>query len=206
MLLATIAFAQLLRTCAPNVNPRTMTAVVRVESGGNRLALHDNTLRRSFSPVDDTEAVAWASQLVGMGHSVDIGLSQINSANLPRLGLSVSDAFDPCTNLRAGATILGEDYASAEARFGPGQMALRRALGAYNTGSLFAGQTYVNAILVAAGLAPDDAGPPATVADRRPPSPNSGSPTSSIVVYGSTQSYATRRVAGSSVEVILGNR
>jgi type IV secretion system protein VirB1 len=206
MLLATIAFAQLLRLCAPNVNPRTMTAVVRVESGGNPLALHDNTLRRSFSPADGLEAVAWASPLVGMGHSVDIGLSQINSANLPRLGLSVSDAFDPCTNLRAGATILGEDYASAQARFGPGQVALRRALGAYNTGSLFAGRTYVNAILVAAGLAPDDVGPPAAVAGRGSPATGSAGPASSIVVYGSNPSYTTHRVAGSSVEVILGNR
>ncbi len=203
MLLASIALAQLLRTCASNVSPQTMAAVVHVESGGNRLALHDNTIDRSFSPVDANEATAWASELIAMGHSVDLGLSQINSANLPRLGIGIANVFDPCTNLRAGATILGEDYAAAEARFGPGQSALRHALGAYNTGSLYAGQGYINLILAAAGLAPEYAAapPPARSVETRVDAVT----TSSVVVYGSHPAYTTRRMAGSSVEVILGN-
>jgi hypothetical protein len=40
----------------------------------------------------------------------------------------------------------------AESRFGPGQLALRRALGAYNSGSLFAGDAYIDKILQAAGI------------------------------------------------------
>jgi type IV secretion system protein VirB1 len=183
-MLATLVLAQLLRQCASNVDPVTMSAVVRVESAGDDRALHDNTAQRSYAPKSLAEAASWASQLIALGHSVDIGLSQINSANLPKLGLSVAVAYDPCTNLHAGATILGADYASAAQLFGPGQTALRRALCAYNTGSFFAGRGYLSAILLAAGLSPeygDGPGwPPSLVAH------------SSIVVYGTNPALPER--------------
>jgi hypothetical protein len=80
---------------------------------------------------------------------------------------------------------------------------LRHALGAYNTGSLYAGQGYINLILAAAGLAPEYAvaSPPA----RAPEARVDAVTTSSVVVYGSHPAYTARRMAGSSVEVILGN-
>jgi type IV secretion system protein VirB1 len=205
MVLAMV-LAQLLHDCASNVAPRTMAAVVRVESSGNPLAMHDNTLGRSFYPTSYFEAASWANELVAMGHSVDIGLSQINSANLPKLGLTVASAFDPCTNLHAGATILGGDYAAAASTFGPGQTALRRALGAYNTGSLYAGQGYINQILAAAGIAPD-AGQASAPADPVVVSSSAhraaaARPTSnSLVVYGVRPSYEIHHETGS-VEVI----
>jgi type IV secretion system protein VirB1 len=202
MLLATIVLAQMLRECAAKVDLRTMSAVVSVESAGDRLALHDNTLERSFAPASRDEAVAWTEQLLALGHSVDIGLSQINSRNLPRLGLRVEEAFDPCTNLRAGATILSEDYASASARFGAGQVALRRALGAYNTGSLFAGREYVNRILIAAGFPPEFGGAMPAPAART----TNAISFAGIAVYGSPPSYTARRAPGSSVEVIQFNK
>lgn len=137
-----------------------MTALIRVESGGKPLALHDNTLHRSFAPHDVNEGVAWANQLLALHHSVDLGLSQINNANLPHLEMSVRDAFDPCINVHGGATILAADYRTAASRFGPGQFALRRAIGAYNSGSLFAGYPYVEKILRAAGIADTDVAVP----------------------------------------------
>ncbi len=159
MFLAALVLAQLLRDCAGNIAPRTMAAVVSVESGGDTLALHDNTRGQSFHPGTTATAIAWASELVAAGDSVDIGLSQINSNNLPMLGLSVRRAFEPCANLHAGATILGGDYANASAHFGAGQYALRRALSAYNSGSMFAAQDYVDRILIAAGVPPDPPAP-----------------------------------------------
>jgi type IV secretion system protein VirB1 len=149
---AALTLAQMLHICAPDVGARTMTAIVSVESGGNPLSIHDNTLRRSFSPQDARQAVVWANQLLAMHHSVDLGLSQINNANLPRLRLSVTEAFDACSNLSAGSLILAADYRAAAQQFGPGQYALRSAIGAYNSGSLFAGYAYVDRILAAAGL------------------------------------------------------
>ncbi len=163
---AAVALATLLQQCAPNVGSRTMTAIVRVESRANPFAIHDNATGHSFAPRTATEAVETASALVDAGHSVDLGLAQVNSANLPKLGLRVRDAFDPCTNLRAGATILTNAYAAASSRFRPGPYALRRAIGAYNTGSIFAGDAYVQRILLAAGLPSED--------DRRVPDLEAG--------------------------------
>jgi type IV secretion system protein VirB1 len=130
-----------------------MAAIVEVESGGRPFVIHDNTLDRTFTAVDTREAVAWSYQLLRARHSIDLGIAQINDANLARLGMSVPEAFDPCLNLHGGATILAYDYQSAVAEFGPGQFALRRAIGAYNTGSIFSGYGYIEKILAAAGLA-----------------------------------------------------
>jgi type IV secretion system protein VirB1 len=63
---------------------------------------------------------------VGRGDSVDMGLVQINSKNLPALGLTVEQVFDPCTNMAAGAHILATGYQKAGSLGG--------ALSIYNTG------------------------------------------------------------------------
>lgn len=152
--LLALSLAHLLAACAPAVGPRTMSAVVSVESGGDPLAIHDNTTGRALHAPDRRTAVGWSNYLIAHRHSVDLGLAQINDANLPRLGMSVVQAFDPCANLHGAATILSFEYGRAIDLFGPGQFALRRALAAYNTGSLFAGQTYIDKILVAAGIDP----------------------------------------------------
>jgi type IV secretion system protein VirB1 len=131
-----------------------MTAIVRVESNANPLAIYDNTSRRSFSPHSIREAMYTARVLIDAGHSVDLGLAQVNSANLPRLGMEIRDAFDPCSNLRGAATILENAYDAAATRFSPGPFALRRAIGAYNSGSIYGGDAYVDKILLAAGLPP----------------------------------------------------
>jgi type IV secretion system protein VirB1 len=154
MSVAAVALSTLLQQCAPNVGERTMTAIVRVESNAYPLAIYDNTSRRSFSPRTVPEALYTARVLIDAGHSVDLGLAQVNSANLPRLGMAIRDAFDPCSNLRGAATILSSDYDDAASHFSPGPYALRRAIGAYNSGSIYGGDTYIDRILVAAGLPP----------------------------------------------------
>jgi type IV secretion system protein VirB1 len=151
---AAVALSTLLQQCAPNVGERTMTAIVRVESNAYPLAIYDNTSRRSFSPRTVREAMYTARVLIDAGHSVDLGLAQVNSANLPRLNMAIRDAFDPCTNLHGAATILASDYDAAASRFSPGPYALRRAIGAYNSGSIYGGDGYIDRILIAAGLPP----------------------------------------------------
>jgi type IV secretion system protein VirB1 len=206
-LAAALSLAQLISSCAAGVNPRTMTALVHVESGGDSLAIHDNTWQTSYAAPNAATAVAWANELVGMGHSVDLGLSQVNSYNLPSLGLSVSNIFDPCTNLEAGATILSEDYRAAVEHFGPGQIALRHALGAYNTGSLYAGQGYINQILVAAGL------PPEYDTSAAPDAPAAGGTGAATTVKPKKKPaaaatpkpmFVVQHTAGSPVDVIVG--
>jgi hypothetical protein len=65
-------------------------------------------------PKTQAAAIATATELIErQGRSVDLGLMQVNSANLRPLGLTVADAFDPCRNMAAGARILQEGYSSA---------------------------------------------------------------------------------------------
>lgn len=131
------AVVDLAAQCAPHVAPATLLAVARAESGLEPLAIGVNGARgRRPSATTASEAVAAAKALVAAGRDIDLGLAQINVRNLPRLGLSMEAAFDPCRNLAAAAQVLSEGYARGQARHGPGQAALRAALSVYNTGHL----------------------------------------------------------------------
>jgi type IV secretion system protein VirB1 len=152
MILDALALAAQIARCAPTVGPRTMAAIVKVESGGDPFAIGDNTTSRSYHPRLRMMAEALARRLIDAGHSVDLGLAQIDDANLARLGLNVQTAFDACASLAAEAQILAEDYSLAARYFGAGQVALRHAIGMYNTGRLDAGGAYVRRVLIAAGI------------------------------------------------------
>lgn len=125
----------LIQQCAPTVARETMQAIVSHESRINPLAIGINGgVRITRQPVTRQEAVDTARKLLAMNVSIDLGLAQINSANLNRLGLTVEQAFEPCTNLRAAETVLRGCYDPAAQRHGPGQAALQAALSCYNTG------------------------------------------------------------------------
>ena len=130
-------FLALAEACAPNVAPVTLAAIVRTESGFNPLAINVNGKGGQLprQPSTRREAVGTAKALIAAGYSIDVGLAQINSANLAPLGLSVEDAFDPCRNLAGAARILTSNYRSARASASSEQEALQGALSAYNTGS-----------------------------------------------------------------------
>ena len=129
-----------LLACAMNVSPVTLEAIVRVESGGNPIALNVNRLAgRQPRASSAAEAARLAHSYIAQGFSVDLGWMQVNSRNLPRLGLTVEQVLDPCTNIAAGGRILTANYADAVRRWGEGQVALQAALSAYNTGNFSAG-------------------------------------------------------------------
>jgi len=145
-----------LLACAVGVAPETMNAIVGVESGGRVLALHVNHLTGPQPSQAGTveDAVATAQRFTRLGYTVDMGLTQLNSHNLARLGYDWKDAFDPCKNLAAGAKILSGFYGQAVGVYGEGQRALMSALSGYNTGSLWKGfnngyvaRYYINAPL-----------------------------------------------------------
>ncbi len=132
--------AAALFACALNVAPATLEAVIRVESGGDELALHVNGLTRQPPRGRDANDVAGtAEDFIRRGYSVDLGLMQVNSRNLPALGLTISVVLEPCANIRAGAAILAADYAIAVRMKGAGQPALLAALSAYNSGDFARG-------------------------------------------------------------------
>jgi type IV secretion system protein VirB1 len=147
--------AATLLACALNVAPTTMDAIVRVESGGDPLAIHVNHLA-GLQPHAMTvpEAASIIRHYMAAGYTVDIGYSQLNSANLPRLGYTVEDALDRCKNIAGGGAILSGFYSKAVQQFGEGQRALMAALSAYNTGDLqhgfangYVGKYYIHAPL-----------------------------------------------------------
>jgi type IV secretion system protein VirB1 len=129
-----------LLACAPNVAPVTLQAIVEVESGGNPLAFNINGIRVQPPPAKNAgEAAQVVESYIARGYSVDIGLMQVNSRNLAALGTTVEQVLDPCTNIRAAATILTVGYAEAARTRGNGQSALQAALSAYNTGDFYGG-------------------------------------------------------------------
>jgi type IV secretion system protein VirB1 len=133
-------WADVAAQCAPHVHPATIERIIQVESGGNALSVNVNRLAAQpprATTTDDAKAIARA--YIANGYSVDLGAMQVNSGNLPSLGLTLDTIFDPCVNVRAGATILSADYAAAAARLGEGQAALAAALSAYNTGDFARG-------------------------------------------------------------------
>jgi type IV secretion system protein VirB1 len=128
--------AQLAARCAPSVAVETLAAVMRTESGFQPFAIGVNGPGGGpVFPATREAAVAIATALIErQGRSVDLGLMQVNSANLRALGLTVAEAFEPCRNIAAGARILQEGYAAARRSEPDPQQALRAAFSRYNTG------------------------------------------------------------------------
>ncbi len=93
-------------TCAPGVAPATIAALAKVESGYETNSINDNTTKREYKAADKAEAVAIAQQLLKAGHSIDLGLMQINSQNFGWVGLTIEEAFEPCSSMKAAQTIL----------------------------------------------------------------------------------------------------
>lgn len=138
---------ELLLACAPAVDPVTMSAVVKQESGGHPWVINDNNGKRSYRLKTKEEAVLKATELISAGHSIDMGLAQINSKNLRWLRLSIAQVFEPCANISAGAKVLTQGYQKTGS--------LPAALSMYNTGKAKdspRGQEYARQVLRHAGV------------------------------------------------------
>lgn len=147
----------LMGRCAPDVHPTTLSAVVRHESAGNPYAIGVNgKAKLKRQPRNLEEAVATAKMLRSRGVDFDSGLGQVNIRNIGWLGMSISDLFDPCLNLKASATVLSDCYARATRANIVGQPAIHAALSCYNTGSLTRGfgNGYVSKVAAKAGATP----------------------------------------------------
>jgi type IV secretion system protein VirB1 len=135
-----IDFIALSKMCAPNVSPETMAAIVKTESQFQPLAIGINGGTRLLrQPANKNEAVITSKWLIERGYNIDLGLGQVNSANLVKTGLNVEDAFDPCKNLQAASFILKNSYQRAILKTGDSQSALLAAISAYNTGNFSKG-------------------------------------------------------------------
>jgi type IV secretion system protein VirB1 len=131
-------FLALAMSCAPGVHPATAQALVSTESAFNPFAIGVAGGRLERQPRDRAEALATARRLHADGWNFSVGLAQINLMNLPRLGLSLESAFEPCSNLRSMQTVLGECFERAKEGDST-QHALRRALSCYYSGNFTTG-------------------------------------------------------------------
>ena len=140
--------AALQSRCLPAVPLTTLSAIIRVESGGNPNAMQidfpralltqwhlpEGTLRLKRQPATQREALEWLDYFERHGIFVDLGLMQVSTAEAQRRGLPIESLLDPCFNLRAGWQILDSAYQLEVRTYGPGQKALQHAISRYNTG------------------------------------------------------------------------
>ncbi|KWK10366.1 lytic transglycosylase domain-containing protein [Burkholderia stagnalis] len=146
------AFAQLARACAPNVDPATLAALVRTESGFNPYAIGvvGGHLQRQPRSLDEARATTRA--LAARGFSYSVGLAQVNDRNFAKVGLDDATMFEPCRNLRAGGAILTECFARSSGTGRPAQAALQAALSCYYSGNFTTGFSsgYVSRVVASA--------------------------------------------------------
>jgi len=112
------AFVDIAQNCAPMVQIETLAAVVSLESKFQPFNIRINSGKPvAAQPASKAEAIEIATSLIAGLLDIQIGLGGIGVEQLQRLNLSVSDAFDPCLNLKATATLLDGYYRLAQ-RFG----------------------------------------------------------------------------------------
>lgn len=136
--------------CALKVHPDTIEAIIRQESAYHPYALSinhpateaqrqgypDGLYQLAQQPRTRREAIAWAKWLLRHGHTVSIGLMQVNTEVAPALGIEDPlSLFNPCLNLSAGAAILRSAYAGQPHTL----QGLANAFAIYNSGSVTVG-------------------------------------------------------------------
>lgn len=165
MILSLAIAASLADKCAPRVARETLLSVAYHESRFDTLAIGDNTTGQRFHPRSRPEAIATAQALIARGHSIDMGIGQINSRTAPSLGLSVSSAFDTCRNMAAAGTLMERNYRKVGAG-GSAQRSLAAMLSMYNTGNSWRGfgNGYVGRVYRAAATVVPQLGRTARVA------------------------------------------
>ena len=123
-----------------------MDAIVKTESNNRPWAVLNNTYFRQglktglggFFP-SRTAAEEYASKHIGMGHDLDLGKYQLNwKYQKNRPGVTLANIFDPYVQEQIGKAVLSEFYQKAKRTYGPGELAQRRAVSAYNNGNIFA--------------------------------------------------------------------
>lgn len=131
------AITVLAQRCAPEIATEAMVPIIVTESGGDALQINVNKGPRVRAR-SVGEGAAIVRRYMAAGYTVDVGLAQINSGNFTRLGVTVEQAFDPCTSLRLASSVLQQGYGLAS-RYYTGLDAISATYSLYNTGTLTRG-------------------------------------------------------------------
>ncbi|KQN90726.1 type VI secretion protein [Sphingomonas sp. Leaf67] len=150
MIYTVAAITLLAQQCAPEVATEAVVPLVVTESGGDDLSINVNNGPRVRAR-SVAEGAALVRQYMATGHTVDVGLAQINSANFARLGVGVEQVFEPCTNLRLASIVLQDGFRLASKHY-TGMDAISATYSLYNTGTLTRGfrNGYVSRVWAAA--------------------------------------------------------
>ncbi|MGL4928268.1 MAG: lytic transglycosylase domain-containing protein [Plesiomonas shigelloides] len=131
--LGLMTLALLMEQCAPNISPVTLDAIIKTESSGNPYVVANIDDGTSHKFKSQPEATRYINALSRDGKRFSAGLMQIYSGNFPALGLDNNTVFDSCTNIKAGAKILTNNYESIKE--GNEQEKLNKALSMYYSGN-----------------------------------------------------------------------
>jgi type IV secretion system protein VirB1 len=191
MIHAVAAITALVQQCAPEVATEAVVPLVVTESGGNDLSINVNRGPRVRANTV-AEGAALVRRYMAAGYTVDVGLAQVNSTNFARLGVTVEQAFEPCTNLRLTSLMLQEGYGLASRHY-TGLDAISATYSLYNTGTLTRGfrNGYVGRVWSAASGMGSIATPPpipATPSGVAAAAPAKGQPESDSWVVGQVAS------------------
>jgi len=156
-------FTTLATQCAPTVHVHTMRALVNVESSFRQFAIAVVDGPPVRHPRSLKEAVATLEDLHRKGYNYSVGYAQVNKVNFPKYKITLQNAFDPCTNLRAGSKILESCFVSAGRKYQDEQKRLRAAFSCYYSGNFLRGfrpgrpgkPSYVDKMIKEALGAPD---------------------------------------------------
>lgn len=141
------------------VPAEVMQHIAQVESGNNPFAIGVVGGRLQRQPRNLAEATATAHMLESRGYNYSLGIAQVNRANLGHYGLDTyAKAFDRCSNLQAGASILADCYARARGDWG-------KAFSCYYSGNFLTGYRdgYVQRVYASIGTPGDRDGGAAAI-------------------------------------------
>lgn len=109
-----VSFVDLAHNCAPSVATETLAGIVSLESRFEPFNIRINSgppLKQQ--PASKAEAIEVAAALVAGHQDIQLGLAGLGLDDLSRLNLTIAEAFDPCLNLKATATLLDSTYRRA---------------------------------------------------------------------------------------------
>lgn len=141
-------FNELATKCAPEVSVDTMSALVKVESGFNPLAIAI-VGGSSYYPRTKADALKTIADIKARHLSFSLGLGQINDKNFDSLGVSAADLLNPCTNLTASSKILKSCFIRAKQALIEDDLSLQAALSCYYSGNFTTGikEGYVHKVI-----------------------------------------------------------
>lgn len=134
-----VDYNQLLQQCTNGVHPVIMHGIISQESSFNPFAIGVVKGSLPRQPRTKAEGIAAIQALKAKGMNFSVGLAQVNKQHFRRFGFTAETIFEPCANVRAGAIIYKDCYASAVSRFGKNQHAIGAALSCYYSGNFQTG-------------------------------------------------------------------